>query len=235
MQKAFATQEMRDTWAGLGAEAPNLVRRRVRQVRRQRDQALGRGREVVGREAGLTLDETTADIKVGCRPVADLRCSRSCVALACGVRLRQRGGGTCVLRRWRLAGAHRGARAVPLQHRRRLITGQATANGACARRHHHRTATTTAACRQVCLRRCGATAVLALEGVYGAKRASSPLRAARRRRASCRRTGSTPGRRLPSQRDVGGLQRRGRVPGGAHLRRRGAQEFRAARAARLVN
>ena len=45
-----------------------------------------------------------------------------------------------------------------------LATDQATANGACARRHRHRTATAIAACRQACLRRCGATAVVLWKG-----------------------------------------------------------------------
>ena len=100
----------------------------------------------------------------------------------------------------------------------------ATANGACARGHHH-ALRRPAARRRARLRLCGATAVVLCER-FRREAGMSPLRAARRRRASCRRAGSTPGRRLPSQREVGGLQRRGRVPGGAHLRRRAAQGFR---------
>ena len=51
--KALNSDELKATWTGLGTDTPNLCGDAFGQLRRRRDQALGRGGEGLGREAGV--------------------------------------------------------------------------------------------------------------------------------------------------------------------------------------
>ena len=54
VRKAVTSDELKAIWANQGAEFPNLSQQQFAVVRQRRDQALGRRRQGVGRQAGLT-------------------------------------------------------------------------------------------------------------------------------------------------------------------------------------